>query len=223
MAWKPLPEVVEFEIENPKPKEVVLNPKKTAVVVVDMQKTPVSRERAHNVIEGNERLLEKAREAGAKVLYVQSLRQPESPDFTLFKMPLHLLPGTWDVEIIDEIAPQPGDPVIQKWSHDVWAWYGMEAALEKEGITSGDWTVIVTGVNAAACAEAASLGFSNRFYHTLVPLDCQASDIERETRIFALYCEPEYSNRMGFTLSSMVNFQETVEESAPELLIAPTI
>jgi nicotinamidase-related amidase len=223
MAWKPLPEIVEIELVTPQPKEVVLDPKKTAVLVVDMQNMARKNQRSLDVIEGNQRLLEKARAAGVKVMHVQSWRQPESPDHTLFKMPLHLLPGTWQSEIMEELAPDVGESVINKWSNDVWAWYGIEATLEKEGIVSGEWTVVVTGVSAAACAEAASLGFSNRMYRTLVPLDCQAAGVEQESRIFALYGEPEYSNRMGFTLSSMLTFEQPAEEDVPELLIAPTI
>jgi nicotinamidase-related amidase len=211
MAWTPLPEIVEIEIENPKPKEFTLDPAKTAVLVVDMQNMARKNQRSLDVIEGQQRLLQKAREAGVKVMHVQSWRQPESPDHTLFKMPLHLLPGTWQSDIMEELAPAAGEPVINKWSNDVWSWHGIESVLEKEGITAGDWTVLVTGVSAAACAEAASLGFSNRMYKTLVPLDCTAAQIEGEARIFALYGEPEYANMMSFTLSTMVTF-ETPEQ-----------
>jgi nicotinamidase-related amidase len=178
-------------------------------------------QRSFDVIEGNVRLLAKAREAGAKVMYVQSLRHVESPDHTLFGNKLHLLYGTWDSTIVEEITPEPGESVIPKWSNDVWAWHGIEAVLEREGIVAGEWTVLVTGVSAATCAEAGALGFANRLYKTLIPLDCTAASVEMEARIFSLYMEPEYSAHMDFTLSTMVSFAGAAVET-PERVLAPT-
>ncbi len=224
MAWTPLPEKVQITVETPTPKEVVLDPAKTAILVVDMENMFCKKgnQRSFDVIQGNVTLLAKAREAGAKVMYVQSLRQVESPDHTLFGRPLHLLPGTWDSEIVEEIAPLPGDIVIPKWSNDVWSWHGIEAVLEREGIISGEWTVLVTGVSAATCAEAAALGFSNRLYKTLIPLDCTAASVEMEARIYSLYMEPEYSHHMDFTTSTMVRFAGVGAEEA-EKELAPTV
>jgi nicotinamidase-related amidase len=222
MAWTPLPETVQVTLETPTPKEFVLDPAKTAILVVDMENTFCKKgnERSYDVIEGNVTLLAKAREAGAKVMFVQSMRQVESPDHLVFKMPLHLLPGTWDSEIVEELAPLPGEHVVPKWSNDVWAWHGIESVLEREGITAGEWTVLVTGVSAATCAEAAALGFSNRLYRTLIPLDCTAARVEQEARIFSLYMEPEYSNRMEFTLSTMVTFAGVSAEAPERVLTA---
>lgn len=218
MAWKPLPATVEIELETPKPREFTLDPKTAAVIVVDMQnvskKNPNGR--AVDAIEGNARLLAKAREAGAKVVYIKSIRHVESPEHTTFRRPVHRIVGTWDVEIMDEIAPLPGETVIEKWSHDVFAWYGLlEDWLEKEGVVAGESTVVVTGVSAAQCAQAASLGFSNRHYHTLVAMDCQAANIESEARTYAQYQHPGYSYNMDFTLSTMVNFAPKQELEVP--------
>ena len=213
MSWEPLADVVETWVDTPQPKRVTLDPAKTAIVIVDMQNyfCKKGNQRAHDVIDGNVRLLETARQAGAKVIYVQSVRWPESPNWTTFNRKLTLLPGTPDVEIVKEIEPQPGDPVIQKWSHDVWAWYGLDALLEKEGIVSGEWTVMVTGVSAASCAEAAAFGFANRLYKTLIPLDCTAASTEAEARTFSLYMGPGYDYLMDFTLSTMVEFRPAAE------------
>lgn len=208
MPWNPLPEVVEITVDTPKPKAFTLDPKKTAVVVVDMQNNFCKKgnERSFNVIEGNARLLKKARDAGATVIYVQSVRMPESPEHTVYGLPLHLIVDTWDVEIVEEIAPRPGEPVVQKWSHDVWSWPGMEELLEEKGVIAGEWTVLVTGVSAATCAHAAALGFSNRHYMTLIPLDCTAASIEQEARTYAQYMGGGYTHNVDFTVSSMVEF-----------------
>ena len=218
MAWTPLPETVKFSVETPNPKPFTLDPAKTAVVVVDMQNNFCKRgnQRSFDVIEGNVRLLDKAREAGARVIYVQSVRQVQSPDWTVYRrFDLNLIPGTWNSEIVEEIAPQSGDHVVQKWSHDVWAWHGMEALLEREGIIAGEWTVLVTGVSAASCANCAALGFSNRYYRTLIPLDCTAASIEAEARTYAHYMSRGYKFDMDFTLSTMVDFAPSGVTAAP--------
>ena len=224
MAWKPLPEVIEVTLDTPKPETMMLEPKKTCIVVVDMENNFCKRgnERAFDVIEGNARLLAKAREAGAKIIYVQSVRQVESPEHTVFKRPLHLLVGDWSSQIVDEIAPLPGDTVIQKWGHDVWAWHGLEEELAKEGLIEGETTVLVTGVGASGCAHAAALGFSNRHYETIIPLDCTASSIEAEARTYHQYMSGGYAYNMGFTLSTMVEFQPAVELAQP-IEIAATV
>jgi nicotinamidase-related amidase len=216
MTWTPLPETVTLTIQTPKPKAFTLAAPKSAVVVVDMQNTSRKSQRSVDVIDGNVRLLAAAREAGAHVIYVQSVRQVESPEHTVFLRPLHRLPGSWDIEIMEEIAPLPGDPVVQKWSHDVWAWHGMEEVLEAKGLVPGEATILVTGVSAAQCANAAALGFSNRGYKTLIPLDCTAAGIEGEARTYALYMSDGYRQNVDFTLSTMVTF-------APELAVAQPI
>ncbi len=208
MVWTPLPNVVEVTVNTPQPKEFVLDPATTAIVVVDMQNV-YRWGRFAEVAEGNERLLAKARKAGAKVLFIQSVRQPESPSITLWQSPVHLQQGSWDVKIMEELSPVSGEAVIQKWSNDVWSWYGLEAVLEREGIVADKWTILVTGVSAAGCAEAAALGFANRLYRTLIPLDCTAADIEGEARTFSLYMKPDYRFIMDFTLSSKVDFANT--------------
>jgi nicotinamidase-related amidase len=222
MAWSPLSGNIEVTVETPTPKEFTLDPKKTLIFVVDMENTFCKKgnERSFDVIDGNVTLLAKAREAGAKVMYVQSLRHVESPDHTLFGNKLHLLYGTWDSTIVEEITPEPGETVIPKWSNDVWAWHGVEQALEREGVIAGEWTVLVTGVSAATCAEAAALGFANRMYRTIIPLDCTAASVEMEARNFSDYMEPEYSAMLDFTTSEMVSFAPAAVTEAEKVLSA---
>lgn len=222
MAWTPLPDVVEMNVETPQPKAVSLDPKQTALVIVDMENYFCKRDlegRSHAVIEGNVKLLEKARESGAKVIFVQSVRQFESPNHTAYKRGRNLLIGTWNTQIVDELEPLPGEHVVQKWSHDVWAWYGLEAVLEKEGITNDEWTVLVTGVSAAQCANAAALGFANRHYDVLIPLDTTAASVEMEARTYAHYMGGGYSYNIGFTTSDLVSFMPA-EAPAKRLEVA---
>jgi bifunctional isochorismate lyase/aryl carrier protein len=225
MAWQPLPEVVETTVETPEPKAFTLDPAKTVVVVVDMENyfCKLGNQRSYDVIEGNVTLLAKAREAGAKVIYVWSVRQLESPNHTVYKRGKNLLIGSWNTQIVEEIAPQPGETVIPKWSHDVWAWYGLEAELEREGIVAGEWTVLVTGVSAAGCANACALGFANRHYDVLIPLDATAASIEAEARTYNHYLR-SYKSEIDYTLSTMVTFESPVAaEETKELAAAAAV
>jgi nicotinamidase-related amidase len=215
-VWTPLPASLTVEVTTPQPEPVVLDPARTAVVVVDMQNNFCIKSyrqgdtrRAANVIPGVRRLITDARSAGVPVIYVQSLRQLESPEHTVFGCPLHLLVGSWDVEIVEEIAPEAGDFVVQKWSHDVWAWHEMEALLEREGFQAGEWTMLVAGVSASGCARAAAIGFCNRGYRTLIPMDATAaSKVRSEARTFVGYRSLAYRDYIGFTLSTLVEYRK---------------
>lgn len=208
MTWTPLPDEVTVTFTTPKPKPFTLDPKKTALVIVDMENYFCKRgnERSFDVIEGNVRLLAKARAAGAEVIFIQSVRTPEALEVTVFGRKPMLLEGTEDVEIVSEIAPLPSETVVQKWSHDPFARTALEDVLAAKGIVAGEWTVLVTGVSAAVCAHACALGFSNRHYMTLIPLDCTAASIEDEARTYGQYQTGAYNFDMDFTLSSLVEF-----------------
>jgi nicotinamidase-related amidase len=177
-------------------------------------------ERSFDVIEGNVILLAKAREAGVPVIFIQSVRTPEALEVTVFGRKPMLLEGTEDVEIVSEIAPLPTETVVQKWSHDPFARTRLEEVLTEKGIIAGETTVLVTGVSAAVCAHACALGFSNRHYMTLIPLDATAASIEDEARTYGQYQGGGYSFDMDFTLSTMVTFAPVAAEmkAAPELV-----
>lgn len=222
MAWEPLPEKVTLNFTTPVAQEFTLDPAKTALVIVDMQNRfcKGSNQRAFDAIEGNVRLLAKARESGAKVIFIQSVRSLDALEVTAFGREPFLVEGTPEVEIVDEIKPLPTEIVVQKRSHDPFARTELEAVLKREGIIATETTIIVTGVSAAVCAHAASLGFSNRHFMTLVPMDCQAAgSAEDEARIYDQYQARGYAYDMAFTLSTMIEFFP-VGASTKELVAA---
>ena len=206
MAWTPLPEKVTLRFETPTPRPMMLATDKAALVIVDMQNLFCKRDlegRCNAAIGGNVALLEKAREAGVKVIFIQSTRRPDALEFTRYGLNPMLLEGTWEWEIVEELTPLADEIVMRKYSHDPFARTELDEILLREDIIPGETTVIVTGVSAAVCAYQACLGFSNRHYLTLVPMDCQAaSTIEDEARAFNKYSE----NTFAFTLSSMIEF-----------------
>jgi len=211
MTWTAPPERVLLDIEMPKPQPFVLDPAKTAVVIVDMENFFVHNPRfprSFDTVEGNARLIAKAREAGAPVIYIQSVRKPTALEVVRFGGEPMLAEGSEGVEIVPELAPLPGEAVAQKWSHDPWAWPDLDAVLVEKGIVPEDWTVLVTGVSAAVCAHATALGFSNRHFMTIIPMDATAAgSVEEEARVYAQYAGPGYTHNMAFTLSDLVTFE----------------
>ena len=205
MAWTALPEKVTLKLQTPIPREMKLNPKKTVLVIVDMQKrwTTVPESRSLDAVEGNAVLLKKAREAGVKVIFVQSVRKPDALEFTRFGQEPRLIEGTWETEIDDALQPLESETVMKKYCHDPWARSPLYDILLEHNILPTDTTAIVTGVSASVCANAATIGFSNRHYMTLVPMDCQASSDEvEEALIYAKYSENSYA----FTTSDLIEF-----------------
>lgn len=226
MTWKPLPETVTVTYEMPKPKPFALDPAKTLLMVVDVQNStctpgfPNYGERYASCVEGNIKLLEKARAAGAKVMYIQSVRKTEDPEVMRFGIEPHLLEGSAEAAIVDAIAPQPGEEVIEKWCHDPWARTSLEDVLASHGIVNTEYTVLVTGVSASVCAHACALGFANRHFLTLIPLDATAAgDLEQEARVYAQYAGVGYDYCMDFTTSDLVTFATPVP-AKPELALA---
>jgi ureidoacrylate peracid hydrolase len=216
MAWTPPPDEYTVTVKFPKPKPFTLDPDKTALVIVDMEnyfcKVP-GRERMFDVIDGNVRLLAKAREAGVKVIFIQSLRSPDALEFTVFKRHLHILEGTDECAIVDELQPLPDEIVVQKRSHDPFNHTRLDDVLVEEGIEPGKWTILVTGVSAATCARAAALGFSHRDYMVLIPMDCTAAALDQEAMTYAQYMTKSYDYNMDFTLADLITFERSAETS----------
>jgi len=75
--------------------------------------------------------------------------------------------GTWDVEIIDELAPAAGEPVFYNWPFNVFEGTGLEQYLEDQGVD----TVVLTGVASGMSVGTAAWALAERFYNLIVPAD----------------------------------------------------
>lgn len=83
--------------------------------------------------------------------------------------------GTWHTEILPELAPRSGEPVIMKrrWSgfHDT--------ALDQTLRTIGAHYLIVTGCTTSNCIESTIRDAAMRDYACLLPADCTAQPAAR--------------------------------------------
>ena len=81
------------------------------------------------------------------------------------------LPGTEDIEVIAEVAPQPGEPVLGNWIFGMFSNSGLEKILKEKGVT----TLVLAGVATdmavlTSVVQAADLG-----YNLIVPSDASTS------------------------------------------------
>lgn len=157
--------------EIPKQAEVVLPATETALIVVDMQNDFVEPEGALFVPEAPKtlpairRLLEKAREAGVKVVYTQDWHPENDPEFDIW--PRHVVQGTWGAQIVDELKPLPGETVLQKARYDGFYGTQLDHLLRLWGIKN----VVVVGTVANICVLHTAGSAALRWYNVVLPED----------------------------------------------------
>lgn len=160
-------EVPEYKVVE----RIQLDPKKTAIIVVDMQNdfahpngklyVPSTR----NIIDPIRKLLDKAREKGVRIFYTQDWHRKDDIEFEIWGE--HAVAGTWGAEIIEELAPKEEDFLIKKLRYDAFFGTPLDHILRIFKIES----LIVVGTVANICVlhtagSAALLG-----YKIIVPID----------------------------------------------------
>lgn len=205
------------EIEVPEPREVTLDPAKTAIVVIDMENefcapggkkfigTP-----AEEAVRAVAALIERGRQRGIPVLWVRSVREPNAPEFTAFRQGAHLIDGTWAVEYTSPLQARDGEPVFKKYCHDCFTHTGLEQHLTNRHMMAPDWTMIVVGVALHVCVNHAVLGFSVRHYRTVLPLDCVAprTGVGAAATLWR-YGQPAYAYNITVSNSDRIRFEAT--------------
>src|SRR5580658_9970769 len=175
-----------------------LDPARTALLVVHMVKevagqvdTPFNRlfrRRAEKtgIIAVQARLLDRFRSANAKVVYTLVTYQPglpgvrpNSPLFrTLVESPT-LLEGTTAVDVIDDVAPRPGDPIVRGQAASGFDGTALDTILRVAGID----TLVLVGIATDVAVESTARAASDRQYRTIVVSDaCQADSDEAHAR-----------------------------------------
>jgi nicotinamidase-related amidase len=150
-----------------------LPPRKTALLIVDMQNDFVNEkgslvvEAAGETVPRIQKLLNAAREAGLHIAFTQDTQVENDPEWDIW--PKHCKQGTWGWEIIDELNPHDNELICLKNRYD--AFYGSWLGHFLATIWDVDHVVIVGTVsNICVLHTAASAGL--RWYHIVVPADC---------------------------------------------------
>lgn len=177
----------------------LVDPAHTALIVVDMQRdfcTPgwafdrlgVDLSMYPPMIPRLARLIDGARAASVRPIYVQMTvlpgRASESPAQIRFNLRLHLAShgdveplrytadGSAGQEIIDALAPQPGDLVVKKYRSSAFWGTNLDLLLRSNGIRS----VVMTGCTTEGCVESTARDALFNDYYVVIAEDCVASD-----------------------------------------------
>ncbi len=120
------------------------------------------------------RMLAAARRAGAPIVYTAQTHRPDFADgprwmdkFTGFKTG-GLREGTRGAQIVDELAPRPGERVIKKLRPSGFFGTEMDLYLRSLGVD----TTIITGCTTSGCIRATALDAFSYNYRVIVPQEC---------------------------------------------------
>ncbi|MCY0883643.1 MAG: cysteine hydrolase [Acidianus infernus] len=155
----------------PEEKEIELNPRDTALIIVDMQNDFVRKEgklpvpTAESTIKPIKDLLKKARDSSALVIYTQNWHMKDDPEFKIWGE--HALAGTWGAEIIDELKPEKDDFIIKKYRYDAFFETPLDYILRVKGIKN----LIITGTVANICVLHTAGSAALRWYNVIMPKD----------------------------------------------------
>ncbi|HEY1374067.1 MAG TPA: isochorismatase family cysteine hydrolase [Candidatus Binatia bacterium] len=207
-----------IELDYPKPIAVRLEADKTLLLVIDMEKENCHPhgalfigEPVRKIIPKIGTLLGAMRRAGGKIVHTQSVRSPDALEFTVFKNTVRKLAGSWGAELIDELKPAPGEPLIVKHTHDCFYKTDMEGLLPKLGMRPGESSVIVTGISTRNCIQSAVMAFSVRDYRVVVPMDCTTHNDEKQVlQAFSLFTSFGYKHNVTMTRAEMIEIMPPV-------------
>lgn len=191
---------------NAKPEPLTIDPDHTAVLVVDMQndfgtegglfsRAGIDISAIQAVVPPTSMVLDAARRAGSKVIYLKMEFRPDlsdlggpdsrnsiqhrlfgvgesfiAPDGTEGRF---LIKGTWNTEIVDQLKPQPGDIVVSKQRFSGFYGTDLDTILKTLGVKN----LVFTGCTTSVCVESTLRDASFRDYRCILLADCTAEPI----------------------------------------------
>ncbi|MFO7294708.1 MAG: isochorismatase family cysteine hydrolase [Clostridia bacterium] len=126
--------------------------RKKALLVIDMLNDFVKPdgalyigEAAQRVAKEVEAIIDKARQEGMPVIYICDNHRADDAEFNMFKS--HCVKGTKGAEIVEELAPQPGDYIIPKRRYSAFFGTDLDATLREMGVSE----LVLVGVCTNIC------------------------------------------------------------------------
>jgi ureidoacrylate peracid hydrolase len=184
-----------YVIVQAEPEPIEIDALKTAVIIVDMQNAFVHQggyldltgfdiSATKKIIKPCREIASTARQKGIKILYLQMGCSPDLSDsggqdspawrksrgLAMIRQRPELkdklyVYGTWGADIIEELAPQPGDVVIRKQKHDGFIGTNLDIVLRTYGINY----LVFMGVATNICVESTLRhAFSLQYFPILV-------------------------------------------------------
>ena len=189
-----------------KPEPLDIDIARTAVLVVDMQndfgaeggifhRAGVDIGPIQAVVKPTAEILDAARTAGMKVIYLKMEFRPDLADAGPSDAPNRLrhqhfgfgasviapngresrtlIRDTWNTEILDELAPHAGDVVISKHRYSGFYQTDLDTILKTLGVKY----LVVTGCTTSVCVESTVRDAMFRDYTCLLLEDCMAEPV----------------------------------------------
>lgn len=160
-----------------------INKESTAILVVDMLNDFVKPggkmvlDTGKVIIEPIRGLLEKARNNGLPIVYVNDAHRPGLREDREFKKRAeHCIEGTWGAEVIDELKPQQDDFIVKKRRFSGFYETDLDLTLKDLKID----TVIIIGMVTNICVRSTIHDAFFKGYNVIVPEDCVMATGERE-------------------------------------------
>jgi ureidoacrylate peracid hydrolase len=173
--------------------EAKVAPERVALIVIDMCNDLVDPagktaaragrpiEHARAIIGELSRLVTAARAADVPIFFVTHTTLPDGASDSgpwldarsraTFSVTDLCIDQTWGQQVIDELAPQPGDAVIKKYRYSGFIGTTLDVLLRSQGRQS----VICAGVSTNVCVEATARDAFAHEYYVVVPADGVAS------------------------------------------------
>jgi nicotinamidase/pyrazinamidase len=149
-------------------------PAKRALVVIDMQNDalspggPLEVPRARAIVPALAARIETARREGVPVVYVVDVHEPDDSDLDSWSA--HNIVGSKGAEVWPELAPKPGEPVVQKPTYSAFTRSRLGDVLRELRVD----TLVLTGCLTEVGVLATATEALQRGYAVEVPPDSQA-------------------------------------------------
>lgn len=189
-----------------RPTPLTIDPRQTAVIVVDMQndfgsqggmfaRAGIDISGIQAVVPPTARVVEAARRVGSPVVYLKmaftsdlsNAGGPTAPNRVLHdrlrvgepvtapdgRESRVLIENTWNTDILDELAPEPDDIIVNKHRFSGFFETELDDILKRLGIT----TLVFTGCTTSVCVESTVRDAFFRDYRCLVLADCTAEPV----------------------------------------------
>jgi nicotinamidase/pyrazinamidase len=137
-----------------------------ALLVIDMLEdfvragAPLEVPKTRQILPALRRRLSRARKEGELVVYVCDSHRKNDPEFARMGWPPHAVAGTRGAAVVREIAPDPGDVVVEKKSYSAFHGTHLSSVLRRHGIRSLSLAGCVTNICILYTAyEAAVRGY----------------------------------------------------------------
>jgi nicotinamidase-related amidase len=198
-------------------RKLEVSPESSALVIVDMQAEGCERHgpTLKPIIKNIRGLLDRFRDAKGNVVHVQSVREKNHPEFTVFGKEYSLIENTPAVEFIEELKPLPDEIVVQKFSHDCFYQTTMKQQLRRLDLRPCRDQIIVTGIGSNNCVYHTVIGFHVRNFFVIVPEDCiHASRADGQQFALTQFRSSAYNFNVTVNRSTDIRVQSSMRQRA---------